>query len=70
LELAATGDDAFQARLEKEAKELTAIGNQFDIRHHETDKIPLRESSHVDYLFHRMWALVYLLLLHTRHSAT
>jgi hypothetical protein len=33
--------------------ELTEIGNRFMVRHTETDKIPITESAHVDYLFHR-----------------
>ena len=39
-----------RARLEKEAMELTDIGNKFMVRHTETDKIPITESAHVDYL--------------------
>jgi hypothetical protein len=50
------------ARLEREALELTDIGNKFMIRHSETDKIPIGESTHVDYLFHRMFAMIRLLL--------
>jgi hypothetical protein len=49
-------------RLNREASELTDIGNAFMIRHTETVKIPITSSAHVDYLFHRMFALVYLLL--------
>ncbi len=49
-------------RLETEARELTEIGNQFMIRHSETDRHPLNDDRHVDYLFHRMFSLIYLLL--------
>ena len=49
-------------RLETEARELTDIGNQFMIRHSETDRHSLDDDRHVDYLFHRMFSLVYLLL--------
>jgi hypothetical protein len=52
----------FRARLEKEAKELTDIGNSFMIRHTETNKIPITDSSQVDYLFHRLFAMIRLLL--------
>ncbi len=52
----------FLARLDKEAMELTEIGNTFMIRHTETDKVPIGESSHVDYLFHRMFSLIRMLL--------
>ncbi len=52
----------FRERLEKEARELTEIGNKFRIRHSETDRAPLELSEHVDYLFHRLFALIRLLL--------
>ena len=32
------------------------------IRHTEVGKTPINSSAHVDYLFHRMFALIYLLL--------
>lgn len=48
--------------LDTEAKALTAIGNGFHIRHFETNKTPLTHPREVDYLFHRMYALVHLLL--------
>jgi hypothetical protein len=47
--------------LNAEAKHLTAIGNAFRIRHHETTKIPVDETE-VDYLFHRAFALIAQLL--------
>lgn len=52
----------FRDRLDKEACELTEIGNKFRIRHSETDRAPLELSEHVDYLFHRLFALIRLLL--------
>lgn len=52
----------FRALLEVEAKTLTDIGNTFHIRHFETDKIALEQAEHNDYLFHRMFALIHLLL--------
>ena len=55
-------DGPMRERLETEAKELTAIGNKFRIRHSETDRHPIEVDRHVDYLFHRMFSLVYLLL--------
>lgn len=55
----------FFDRLNGEAIELTEIGNKFRIRHHETDKIPIESSAHVDYLFHRMFSLMYLILKST-----
>lgn len=64
LDRAAT-EPTFRDRLEQEAVHLTAIGNEFMIRHAETDKVPVEVSAHVDYLFHRMFAMVRLLLTTT-----
>jgi hypothetical protein len=58
----AVTDPALFARIDKEARELTEIGNSFMIRHTETTKVPIEGSAHVDYLFHRMFALILLLL--------
>ncbi|WP_250487003.1 AbiJ-NTD4 domain-containing protein [Caballeronia sp. GaOx3] len=60
LDKAAAGP--LRDRLEQEAKELTEIGNKFMIRHMETDKVAIEHSVHVDYLFHRMFAMIRLLL--------
>ena len=49
--------------LETEALALRDIGNEdFMIRHTEVGKHPLDDDRHVDYLFHRLFSLVYLLL--------
>jgi hypothetical protein len=61
LKTAAT-DSAFHEVLRAEARALTDIGNRFHVRHFETDKAPLSNDMYVDYLFHRMWALVSLLI--------
>ena len=58
----AAPDANFRERLEKEARELTDIGNSFTIRHHELGKIPIHLNEQVDYLFQRLFALIYLLL--------
>jgi hypothetical protein len=58
----AAAEPAFRGKLEQEAHELTDIGNTFLIRHTETDKIPVVESTQVDYLFHRMFSMIRLLL--------
>jgi len=58
----AAPDAPFRAVLEKEARELTEIGNSFHIRHSEVSQTPLTSSAHVDYLFHRLFCLVLLLL--------
>jgi hypothetical protein len=61
LEIAAE-PGPFADLLQEEAKKLTAIGNSFQIRHTETDKEPLSESTHVDYLYARLLSLIHLLL--------
>ena len=48
--------------LESEAKELTAIGNILQIRHFETTQEKLECPEEVDYLFHRMFSFVRLIL--------
>jgi hypothetical protein len=58
----AAAEHNFRDRLEKEAIELTDIGNKFMIRHTETDKVPIVDSAHVDYLFQRMFSIILLLL--------
>ena len=52
----------FRGALEREAKELTWIGNNLRIRHAETSQESLASSAHVDYLFHRLFALILLIL--------
>jgi hypothetical protein len=59
IDLVAT-EPHFRAELDAEARTLTSIGNQFQIRHHEKGKVPLETSDQVDYLFHRCFALVWL----------
>jgi hypothetical protein len=58
----AANEPAIIAFLDAEGKVLTKTGNEFDIRHKEVDKVPVREDRHVDYLFHRLFALIWLLL--------
>lgn len=55
-------EPVLRTKIDEEARELTEIGNTFMIRHTETDKIPIVESPQVDYFFHRMFAMVRLLL--------
>jgi hypothetical protein len=60
-----TSEPNFRKVIEQEALELTRIGNAFKIRHSEVTKTPLETSEHVDYLFHRLFALIRLLLCST-----
>lgn len=52
----------FRESLEREARELTWIGNNLQIRHSEVTQERLSQSAHVDYLFHRLFGLVLLVL--------
>jgi len=58
----AASEPAFRNLLEKEALELTEIGNKFMIRHSEVGKVPITEYRQVDYLFQRLYAVIWLLL--------
>lgn len=58
----AAAEPVFRTLLENEARELTTIGNNLMIRHTEVGKPPVTESAQVDYLFHRMFSIVRLLL--------
>lgn len=52
----------FREALEREAGELTWIGNNFQIRHSEKNQERLARSEHVDYLFHRLFSLIQVIL--------
>lgn len=55
-------EPGFRALLESEAMQLTSVGNDFMIRHTEATKTKITSREHVDYLFHRMFALIWLAL--------
>ncbi|MCU7369993.1 hypothetical protein PEC18_03695 [Paucibacter sp. O1-1] len=55
-------EPAFREALEKEARELTQIGNTHLLRHHERNQTPVIDVDHVDYLYHRLFALVELVI--------
>ncbi|MBR8360577.1 hypothetical protein KDW10_24955 [Burkholderia vietnamiensis] len=55
-------EPAFRELLEKEARELTQIGNSHLLRHHEVSQTPVIDVEHVDYLYHRLFALVELVI--------
>jgi hypothetical protein len=50
--------DSFDELLDLEFKALTDIGNKYQIRHFETNKIQIEVMKQVDYLFYRMIALI------------
>ncbi|MGH9971015.1 MAG: AbiJ-NTD4 domain-containing protein [Pyrinomonadaceae bacterium] len=63
-----TNEPTLRAILEAESRLLTKIGNDFQIRHSEIGKVQVGNSAHVDYLFHRLFALMLLIL--ERRSST
>ena len=52
----------FRDVLEWEANELTRIGNNFQIRHSERNQERLTRGEHIDYLFHRLFSLIQVIL--------
>jgi hypothetical protein len=61
LDRAAT-EPVFRELLESEARALTDVGNTFHIRHSESNQIELEKDTHAEYLFYRLFALIWLLL--------
>lgn len=51
-----------RARLEAEAQELNSIGNSHLIRHSEVSQVPVIDVDHINYLFHRLFAMIQLML--------
>ena len=65
----AASDQEFRKLLEDEATQLNRIGNSHLIRHHEIKQTPVSDTEHVDYLFHRLFAMIQLLIQkNTRHT--
>ena len=52
----------FREHLECVAKKLTKVGNDLQIRHSETDKEKVEKTSHKEYLFHQLIALINLII--------
>lgn len=65
----AVPEPSLRAELDAEACALTNIGNEFMIRHTEVGKPKIEPPEQVDYLFHRMFALIYLLLKATGRAS-
>ena len=62
IEDMACGQEAYKELFDKEFKELSRIGNEFRIRHHETDKIDILDMRCYDYFFNRCLSLIALAL--------
>ena len=58
-----TPDVEVRALLQEEARKLTGMGNSFHIRHTEIPQKRITDSAVLDYLFHRLFSLVQLLIL-------
>jgi len=56
-------NDFDKSFFDEEFQKLTLIGNKYRIRHHEKDKIELKNSKHQSYLFFRMLSLIDLCLV-------
>lgn len=56
----ARGNDRFADLFNDEFKALTNIGNNYRIRHHETNKIDITDVRYYDYLFNRCLSLIAL----------
>lgn len=55
-------NDKYKELFSDEFLKLTKIGNDFRIRHHETNKIDIIDNNYYDYFFHRCYALIDLAL--------
>lgn len=59
---AVTSEPSLRDRLETEARELSSIGNSHLIRHSEISQVPVIDVDQVDYLFHRLFAMIQQML--------
>lgn len=63
IKIVSEGSEEFESLINEEMlNSLTKIGNNFRIRHHETNKIEINSVKHIDYLFYRMMSLISLLV--------
>lgn len=58
IDVIAMGDEHYKNLLYDEFIQLTYVGNNFRIRHHETDKIEIVDNHHKEYLFNRCCSLL------------
>lgn len=56
----ANGKEEYIKLFDKEFKELTDIGNDYRIRHHETSKIDISDTRYYEYFFNRCLSLIAL----------
>jgi hypothetical protein len=53
-----SGQSAFEQLFDTEFSALTKVGNDYRIRHHETNKIDINDIRHYDYFFNRCLSLI------------
>jgi hypothetical protein len=58
----AAPEPKFRELIEQDARALTDVGNRFHIRHSEIDQFGKMTNDQVNYLFHRLFALIWLVL--------
>lgn len=58
------GNSDYYDLVEEEFSKLTKIGNSYRIRHHETDKIDIKDSTFYDYFFSRCLSIIILAIEH------
>ena len=58
IEVVSNGEENYKKLLLNEFNQLTIIGNNFRIRHHETNKIEIVDNRHKEYLFNRCCSLL------------
>ena len=56
----ANGDEIYKDLFDSEFNELTKIGNNYRIRHHETNKTEITDERYYDYFYGRCFALIAL----------
>lgn len=57
-----TSDPVLHQRLNDEAYVLTEISNSYFLRHHELSQTPVTDIAQVDYFFHRLFAMIQMIL--------
>ncbi|MCY4428209.1 MAG: hypothetical protein OXC05_14445 [Halieaceae bacterium] len=67
--ISGTDNPIFRTALEDEATALTTLGNTLRIRHSETSQEPLSCIEHMDYIWRRMFSLLYLVLREITNDA-
>ncbi|MBN8735895.1 MAG: hypothetical protein J0H27_06470 [Xanthomonadales bacterium] len=55
-------EPALRAMFDTEAQELTSVSNSHLILHSEVNQVPVIDADQVDYLFHRVFAMIQLRL--------